>query len=296
VPLWKFSVATLPEAEDAITELLETTFKQPASSYFALKSGATLVSVYLKRDPLWNKAKQDRFAAAIKHVKASGLDVGPARIKLQRVRSEDWAHSWKRHFKPLEIGSALLIRPSWSNRKARNGQAVVVLDPGLSFGTGQHPTTAFCLEQIASRRAQSPSQSFLDIGTGSGILAISAAKLGYAPVKAIDCDPAAVRIARANARKNRVADRINFSQEDITRSSPRRMPRYSLICANLISTLLLSEGSRILARLDKDGILVLAGILKTEFSKVQRAYQNAGMRLIASRSVKEWRSGAFAWE
>src|SRR5439155_23112501 len=112
-------------------------------------------------------------------------------------------------------GLALLLKPSWSRCRARRGQAVVVLDPGLSFGTGQHPTTRFCLEQIVARRTQDRGQSFLDMGTGSGILAIAAAKLGYHPVAAFDVDAHAVRIARANARKNGVADTLHPRRQDL---------------------------------------------------------------------------------
>src|SRR5205814_9828492 len=132
--------------------------------------------------------KRARLADALENIRNAGLKLGPARIKLERVRSQDWSESWKRHFKPLEIGRELLIRPSWSKRRAHKDQAVVVLDPGLSFGTGQHPTTAFCLRQLATRRIPGQAQSFLDIGTGSGILAISAARLGYGPIRAIDSD------------------------------------------------------------------------------------------------------------
>ena len=146
---------------------------------------------------------------------------------------------------------------------------MVVLDPGLSFGTGQHPTTAFCLRQLVARRRPGEAQSCLDIGTGSGILAIAAAKLGYAPVDAFDFDPEAVRIARANARRNGVAARIRFSRQDLTKLPRRSARKYSLVCANLISSLLLAERERILARLQPDGVLVVAGILKEEFAQVQ---------------------------
>ena len=97
---------------------------------------------------------------------------------------------------------------------------MVVLDPGLSFGTGQHPTTGFCLEQLAAWRSAGIPQSCLDLGTGSGILAIAAAKLGYAPVKALDVDPDAVRTACANARRNRVSARIRFQQQDVRAAAP----------------------------------------------------------------------------
>ena len=225
-----------------------------------------------------------------------GLEIGSGRISLRQVRAEDWAESWKRHFKPIQIGSALLIRPSWSKRKTIKGRAEVVLDPGLSFGTGQHPTTAFCLDQLVKQKRRNQEQSFLDIGTGSGILAISAAKLGYRPVDAIDFDPDAMRIARNNARKNRVVQQIRFVQQDVSNMRKRSSNKYSFICANLISTLLLSERNRILARLESRGVIVLAGILRTEFETVKRHYERAGMKLLRARSAKEWRSGAFAWD
>ena len=186
-----------------------------------------------------------------------------------------------------------MVKPSWSGLKPRKGQAVVVLDPGLSFGTGQHPTTAFCLEQLVSHRRRAEPQSLLDIGTGSGILAIAAAKLGYAPVHAFDYDPEAIRVAAANARRNRVADRIRFSRQDLARFPVHRARRYSVVCANLISSLLLAEGRRIVGVLAQDGVLLLAGILKGEFPAVQAAYEGLGLRLVASRAQREWRSGAF---
>jgi ribosomal protein L11 methyltransferase len=138
-------------------------------------------------------------------------------------------------------------------------------------------------------------RSFLDIGTGSGILAIAAAKLGYGPVEALDFDSEAVRIARANARKNGVAGKIRFLRQDVTRLPGRSSRRYSVICANLMANLLVAERDRILARLQPDGALVLAGILGTEFARVQEAYEAAGLRLVRGRTEKEWRSGVMRW-
>jgi ribosomal protein L11 methyltransferase len=293
VALWEFSVTSLPEVEDALSHWLEATFGQPASSYFAEERGTNTISVFLSEKPNWDRARKRDFREIIQRLKNSGLKVGSARVRLRRIKSQDWAESWKKHFKPIEIGRALLIQPGWSKRKPCAGQAAVVLDPGLSFGTGQHPTTRFCLEQLLRNRATHQRQSFLDMGTGSGILAISAAKLGYAPINAIDYDPEAVPIACRNAMRNRVGRKIKFAQEDITKWKVRARFKYSIICANLISTLLLNERERILSRLESDGVLVLAGILRKEFAAIQRAYQKAGMTMIASRAEKEWRSGAF---
>jgi len=293
--LWKVSVTTLPAAEDAVAELLGTAFGQPVSSYTDAETRQTVVSVYVPQKPDWSRAGRAELRSGLERVARSGLDLGPGKFSLERIRREDWAESWKRHFKPLEIGRVLLLKPSWSRRRPRKGQAAVVLDPGLSFGTGRHPTTAFCLRQLLAGRRLGEARSCLDIGTGSGILAIAAAKLGYAPVEAFDFDPQAVIVARANARRNGVLARIRFGRQDLTQLSRRVTRKYSVVCANLVSNLLLAERERILARLRPDGVLVVAGILSWEFGQVQQVFAAAGLRLIASRTEKEWRSGAFAW-
>jgi len=278
-----------------VSVLLGEALGQRACSYTDFETGATSVTVYLPRKPPLPGPKRAWLAALLERLNGCGLNVGPAEVLVTPVRKEHWAESWKRHFQPIEINSALLIKPSWSERRPRKGQAVVVLDPGLSFGTGQHPTTAFCLQEIQSWRNGDESQSFLDLGTGSGILAIAAAKLGYTPVEAIDNDAEAVRTARANAKRNRELQRIRFLRRDVTRLPRRPIRQYSLICANLVSTLLLAERGRILARLEDAGMLVIAGVLKTEFRRVREAYEAAGLQLVATRTEKEWRSGSFTW-
>ena len=137
--------------------------------------------------------------------------------------------------------------------------------------------------------------SLLDIGTGSGILAIAAAKLGYAPVRCFDFDPESVRVAKANAAQNGVAHLVKPVRHDLTKLPLVSATRYDVVCANLIFDLLLTERDRILNRLRPDGVLVLAGILQTQFPKVARAYRQAGLRLIATEVEKEWQSGAFVW-
>jgi ribosomal protein L11 methyltransferase len=194
----------------------------------------------------------------------------------------------------LEIGARLLIKPTWSRRRRKLAQAVVLLDPGMSFGTGHHPTTSFCLRELVRFRKPAQKQSFLDVGTGSGILAISAAKLDYRPVHAIDVERDSIQVARANARLNRVLKHIRFKNQDLTRISPLRAGGSSLVCANLTSDLLLAECDRLVAELEPGGLLVLAGILKSEFSKVRRACEKRGLRLRRSRAEREWRSASFS--
>ena len=292
-PLLKIGIRIHAAAEDPVMELLSRVFDSAASVFHDLESGTVTASVYLQKTSEWTPARQEELRAGLDELRQLDLDLGPATISKKSVRREDWAESWKRHFKPMEIGHALLLKPSWSKRKPRRGQAVVVLDPGLSFGTGQHPTTRFCLEQLAAARADALPRSFLDIGTGSGILAIAAAKLGYRPVEAFDFDPDSVRVARENARRNNVSRRLRVSKADLTKLSSRSAKKFDFVCANLIYDLLLAERSRILHRVSSCGTLVLAGILTTQFELVQRAYEAKGWKLIASREEKEWKSGAF---
>lgn len=289
------SVVTTAEAEEAVAQLLEKLFSQPASSFTDADTGRVTVSVYLEHWKPKAKSLGDKIVKGLAEIKRCGLKVAPAKVNFAKLKRQDWADSWKRHFKPLAIGSALLIKPSWSRRRPRKGQAVVILDPGLSFGTGQHPTTAFCLAQLATRQKVDTKSSFLDIGTGSGILAIAAAKLGYGPILAFDLDPEAVRIATANARKNRVGHKMEIRQADLMKLLARGATAYDLICANLISTVLISQRNRIVARLKPGGRLVVAGITKDEFSQVQKAFERAGLGLLASRTEDQWRSGAFGW-
>lgn len=291
--MWKIQVKTTPEAVEAVAEALARLLgAQPVIESQPGKAAAQ-AAVYLPgRLPEWRKTRR-ALREAVEQIRNCGLDVGRARIQRRWLRREDWAEAWKRHFTPLRIGRALLIRPSWSRARPRRGQAEVVLDPGLSFGTGHHPTTEWCLRELVRLRKTGQAQAFLDIGTGSGILAIAAAKLGYRPVRALDVDAAAVRVARANARANNVASAVRILRADLSALPRRAVERFDVVCANLTTPLLLKERRRIVAHLKADGALVLAGILQSEFASVVRAYGELGLRLSRARRRNEWQSGTF---
>jgi len=293
-PLWRVSVATSLDAEDAVAEMLGTLFSSAAAAYFNLESGVSTVSVFRDQKPDAKKLKAE-IAAGLKRICHCGLKIGAGKIEIAKVKREDWKESWKRHFHPMEIGKTLLVKPSWSKQRPRKNQAVVILDPGLSFGTGQHPTTSFCLNEVVRCRNNETPQSFLDIGTGSGILAIAATKLGYQPIHAFDFDPDAVRVAKENARKNRVDAKCKITRADITKLPLKPARQYDLVCANLISNLLIAEKRRIVNRLKPDGTLVLAGILAVEFGEVARAFTAVKLKLVAKRVENEWCSGSFCF-
>lgn len=291
--LLKVSVVITPEAEDAVAELLQELLGQSPSVYADAESGVHVASVFLDQKKSWSSEKHRQLTQGLERIRACALDLGPTEISTEKVRREDWAESWKRHFKPMQIGGKLLLRPSWSRKKLRSGQKLVVLDPGLSFGTGQHPTTRFCLEQLVELRQPNTHQSFLDIGTGSGILAIAAAKLGYSSVEGFDFDPVAVRVAQRNSKRNHVDGRVKLRQADLTTLPQKAKQRFDVICANLTADLLVSEKVRILNRLLPDSALILAGILQQQFENIRCEYENAGLKLISRCSEKEWESGFF---
>lgn len=292
--LWELAVITSAEAEEAVAGLLEQHFSSPPLINIDVRTQRHRVSVYLPWTRAQMEAKRPAVKSGLERIASFGLRVTPARVLLKRIHHQNWAESWKRSVKPISIRGRLLIKPSWSKLKARPAQQVIILDPGLSFGTGHHATTAYCLRQIVDCRTSGQRQSFLDTGTGSGLLAIAAAKLGYSPVHALDNDPQAIQVALANARRNGVQRQIRFAWQDLTDISSSREQCYDLICANLVDTLLLRERRRLSRLLAPRGKLVLAGILAHQFPAVQKAYRAEGLRLVHTRAQNPWQSGAFA--
>ncbi len=294
--LRQVAIQTTLEAEEAVVELMGRYFANPPSVYTDEETKETKVTVQCAKSAEWTPARRAALKTGLAFIKECGLDIGPGVITSKLIKREDWAESWKKHFKPLEISQALLIKPSWNRRQPKPGQALVILDPGLSFGTGHHATTSFCLQEIVAARKPGAKQSFLDMGTGSGILSIAAVKLGYAPVEAFDFDPEAVRVAAANAKVNRVEKRIQLRQQDLLKLPKRAEKLYDVVCANLIFDLLVAEAGKIKNRLQPHGKLILAGILSTQFERVQAAYEKAGLMLVRDQVEKEWRSGMFVFQ
>lgn len=291
--LWQVTIVTSPEAEDPVAAILQRLWNQPASTFQRPNRNTVSLSVHLSHPPDTLPQWRHQLREAIARLRDLGLDPTPARIRQRVLPAQDWAESWKHHFPPLEIGQTLLIRPGWIRRPPRPGQQVIVLDPGLSFGTGHHPTTAFCLRQVVACRRTGQRQSFLDIGTGSGLLAIAAAKLGYHPIRALDLDPTAVRVARANARRNRTLAKIRFASGNIGHPNAAWGPPAEVVAANLTANLLLNARHPIARQVRPGGALILAGILRTEFDRVVRAYEGLGFRLVRRRNEREWTSGRF---
>ena len=284
-------VNTSPFAEDLVSALLESVFKSTPSVWSDLDANKSKVTVYLEREDI-TKIEEELIRQGINAIDESGFDVGEGVWEITPVKREDWSQSWKRHFHPIEVSNRLLVKPEWEDVKAKSGQIVVTLNPGLSFGTGHHPTTLFCLKQLAEHAPNNEQRSFLDAGSGSGILAISAAKLGYSQIVAWDFDPQAVRVARENAKQNNLDGELSFDVKDLTQMTTGGQ-KFDVICANLIYDLLIDESEKLISWTASDGCLILAGILKEQFSLVRDTFCRAGMKMIDNEVCGEWCSGVF---
>ena len=192
-------------------------------------------------------------------------------VVVEEVADEAWADNWKAHFPPLAIGARLFVHPPWITA-APPGRIGIVLDPGMAFGTGQHASTRGSLVLLERALATQPGARVLDLGTGSGILAIAAAVLGAGAVWAVDTDAEACAIAAQNARANRVEARIRIAPAlDVV---PQR---FDVVVANLLAGILIDLAAPIAARLRRGGTAIGAGVLVEEAGAVRRAWRAAGL-------------------
>lgn len=290
--LRQVSILTTVEAEDLASVLVERETGGTPSTHTDAATGGSTVSVYLDLSDARAVEIRRSLRIALKEAAVEVPEIANAHVRIRAVRPQDWSESWKRHFRPLEIGRSLLILPTWSRKRPRAGQKVLRLDPGLSFGTGQHATTLFCLSQVVTLRT-TESQSLLDLGCGSGILALAGAQLGYGPVAACDNDPDCIRIAGENAQKNGLESTVQPYLADVAELSFAPQRRFDVVCANLIHDLLTTERNRISAQVADGGHLVLAGILTTQFTAVTETYAEIGWNLVEQATGGEWTSGRF---
>ena len=221
----------------------------------------------------------------------SPLGVRISAIEPFELKKEDWAEVWKKYFDVIPVSETLVIKPSWLDVQRKPGMAVVEIDPGMSFGTGQHATTYYCLKTIDRLAGKPGVKSMLDAGCGSGILTIAAALRGYDPVDAFDNDPDAVRIAAENLALNRIGTVSPVVGDAAVWQG--RAEQYDLVCANILGHLLVAFRNNIVSWVRPGGYLTLAGILSTEFDGVAAAFIELGFEELDRETLREWTSGLF---
>jgi len=201
----------------------------------------------------------------------------------RHIAEADWAEAWKQHLRVLHIGRRIVVRPSWLTYTPDEGEVVVVLDPGMAFGTGLHPTTQMCL--MALEEHLRPGMRLLDLGTGSGILAIAGAKLGAGSVLALDTDPQAVAVAAENVRHNGVADRVRVAEGSLAQVDDR----FDLVVVNILAVVIIEMLEQGLARrVAPGGRLILAGLIADQEPDVAEALRRAGLEPVERRQIDDW--------
>jgi ribosomal protein L11 methyltransferase len=203
------------------------------------------------------------------------------------VDDEDWAHAWKRFWKPLRIGRRLVVKPTWEPFEPSAGDIVIELDPGMAFGSGTHETTRMCMLWLEDVLEEG--ERVLDVGTGSGILAVTAARLGAREVIAVDNDPVAVRTALENVTLNRVADRVRVENSDLT-AVIASDERFDVIVANIVADAIIGLAPRVAPLLEEGGRFVASGIIVERVSEVRVALDEAGLVRQDWRPDGEWAS------
>lgn len=213
----------------------------------------------------------------------SYLDMGSLTLDMQNVADEDWSENWKKYYKPFRIGSHLVVKPTWEPYTPQPEDLVIELDPGMAFGTGTHETTNMCMQLL--ERYYQDGMRVMDVGTGSGILAIAAARLGADNVLAIDIDPDAVKVAKENVALNGVSHAVRVVVGDLCKSEA--MP-CELAVANIVADAICMLAGPLTRHLEKNGLLICSGIIREREQDVLNAAKEAGYTVKDRIEKGEW--------
>jgi ribosomal protein L11 methyltransferase len=293
----ELSVQVHPDAVESVSELLSAysrdgivieepyELSEDGQEYRILVGQPVQVHAYLPLDGT-EEQKTRQIAEGLWHFSSIGTHfVGELHKRV--VNEEDWANAWKDYYHVTHIGQRLVIRPSWREYTPKDDEVMLTLDPGMAFGTGVHPTTRLCLEQV--EKLVQTGMRVLDVGTGSGILALAAARLGASSVYAIDNSSVAIESATANAALNDLSDTITNVLGVLDDESSSRMEnQYDLVFANIIAHVIGSIAAELACVLAPDGTLVVSGIIEARRQDAQGPLLAAGLELVGEEKIEDW--------
>ena len=223
--------------------------------------------------------------AQIMHLTDCGLDIGKGEVYTDSVREDDWANNWKQYYKPTRIGKHIVIKPEWEEYEAQDGDLVIEMNPGMAFGTGNHETTSMCAANL-EKYVKADSTVF-DIGCGSGILGITAAKLGADKVIGIDIDEVAVKVANENVEKNGVADKMTAVKGNLADDIDRSI-KADVVVANIMADIVILLSKDVKDFLAEGGIFISSGIILAKIDEVCEALEENGFEVIEVQKKGEW--------
>jgi ribosomal protein L11 methyltransferase len=280
------------EAAEAVSEVLNRYGRGGAvvSADFEDELGETAVvtvKTYLPLDEEGLKTKRC-IEEALWHL--SQIYPLPA-PEFRELTEDDWANAWKKHYHVQRIGQRIVIKPPWQEHVPQPDEVVIELDPGMAFGTGLHPTTRMCLQALEEHLK--PGAKVLDLGTGSGILAIAAAKLGAGSVLALDSDPLAVKAARANVWANGVQNLVAVEHGSLDKATEK----FELVLVNILARVIIElAGQGLVDRVRPTGLVIAAGIIEDQEAEVTAALREQGLEIVERRQEKDWVTLVGGWK
>ena len=210
---------------------------------------------------------------------------GTGELTVETRNEEDWANAWKAHYKPVRVGTRVVVRPPWQEYDPTGDDLVVLLDPGMAFGTGTHPTTQIALRLLET--LELTDRTVFDVGTGSGIIAIAAAKLGASKVDGVDIDAVSVRQAQTNIDLNDARPMVSIWQSAMEPPNDAA-PMYDIVVANIIARVLVEISDQIAASVANEGTLILSGIIDSKEETVVERYRALGFEQIDRQQIEDW--------
>lgn len=221
----------------------------------------------------------------IKNLKSFGIDIGEFSVETDDVLESDWANNWKKYYKPTRVGEKIVIKPKWEDYTEKPGDVILELNPGRAFGTGTHETTSMCICEL-EKYVKNESVVY-DIGCGSGILAITAAKLNAKKILAVDIDEIAVEVAKENAKENGVLEKIDIFKGDLADKISKDQ-KADVIVANIMADIIIYLSAYIQDFMKDNGVFISSGIILEKVEEVKMALEKNGFEIISINRKKEW--------
>ncbi len=306
----ELAVSCDPEAAEAVSELFSRyveggiaieepyTLRDDGQAHVPILGAPVVLRAYVPDDPAGEEARA-RVEEGLWYL--GRIDLGKVgSLAVRRVAEEDWANAWKEHYHVLHVGARTVIKPSWREYDPRPGEVVIELDPGMAFGTGLHPTTRGCLALI--EQVLRPGDRVLDVGTGSGILALATLKLGAASVLALDVSDVAVEAARANAAANGLAGRLDVRHATLEGAAGEpflplppnlatlgaEIGEFDLVLANIIARVIAQLAPALLRAVRPGGVLIASGIIAERLEEAEAPLRAAGLVNIRREQEGDW--------
>lgn len=272
-------IETTAQAQEAVSELM---IRNGCGGVAIEGEAPAVVKCYLPVDDNL-ESRLEAIRTGVRQLPDFGIAVGSGELTVKYCEEKEWSEAWKQYFHATRIGSRIVIKPSWEDFQPGRSDVIIELDPGMAFGTGTHPTTRLCLQAL--EKYLRPRSVVVDFGTGSGILAIAAAKLGARLVIAFDVDRVAVESARANVVRNDLEERIEVHQAD----SPDFINlEADLVTANIVAETIIANAKKLADVLRVGGVLIASGITSEKSLDVEQALRNEGFDIVEIPADGEW--------